>query len=105
LQDHLPLFEKIKELGIKHITSHSVPQFAHTQDGTSRLQRWIDGKLLSSAVTFSHGNYLSNFDLELLAKHECGIGSTPEDEMGMSLGDPIVFTALNKSVKVGLGID
>jgi cytosine/adenosine deaminase-related metal-dependent hydrolase len=101
----LPLFEKIKEFGIKHITSHSVPLFAHTQDGTSMLQRWIGGKLLSPAVTFSHGNYLSNSDLKLLAKHECGIGSTPEDEMGMSHGDPIVFTALNKGVKVGLGVD
>jgi cytosine/adenosine deaminase-related metal-dependent hydrolase len=105
LQDHLPLFTKIRELGIKHITSHSVPQFAHSQGGTSRLQRWIDGQLLSSAVTFSHSNYLSDCDLELLAKHGCGIGSTPEYEMGMSHGDPIVFSALNKGVKVGLGVD
>ena len=105
LQDHLPIFAKIKELGIKHITSHSVPQFAYRQGGTSMLQRWIDGQLLSSTVTFSHSNYLSDSDLELLAKHECGIGSTPEDEMGMSHGDSIVFAALNKGVKVGLGVD
>ena len=40
----------------------------------------------------------------IMKEYNCGIASTPVDELGMAHGNPTAFEAVERGVKCGLGV-
>ncbi|KAL4247038.1 5-Methylthioadenosine/S-adenosylhomocysteine deaminase [Abortiporus biennis] len=97
------ILKQVRELGVEIITAHVV--------GGPHIMLWNEGGLLGPDVVFSHCNVLAHRDepddemWAIMKKHGVGIGSTPEDELGMAHGNPVAFQAVERGVKCGLGID
>ncbi|KAM0377549.1 hypothetical protein ACHAPY_006717 [Fusarium culmorum] len=94
------IFGKVRELGIKTITSHYV---ANLLEGS--LVDILEGYgLLEKDILLSHATPLNDSDAEKLKKVGAAVSSTPEIELQMSHGWPICFQENCTSIS-SLGID
>ncbi|TFK33564.1 Metallo-dependent hydrolase [Crucibulum laeve] len=98
-----------RELNITPITAHYVGG-PHAKAYSKKAKMWKDAGLLAGDVIFSHGSDLGRkgcdeVEWELLRESGASIAATPEDELGMGHGDPVIYEAVRRGVKVGLGID
>lgn len=62
-------------------------------------------KLLGDDLLFVHGAHLTDTDLRLLAHHGGWLSSTPETELQMGMGFPVVERVLDSGRAPSLGID
>ncbi|KAG0651489.1 5 -deoxyadenosine deaminase [Hyphodiscus hymeniophilus] len=84
----VPLFQKVKSLGIKTWTAHYGQNAAQ---GSSSLPELLDGYgLLDSSVLLSHAGGATPEDAALLRKTNSHISTTPSTELQMGIGDPIL---------------
>ncbi|MEV1295518.1 amidohydrolase family protein [Pseudonocardia sp. NPDC049635] len=61
--------------------------------------------LLGQGQIHSHANACTDAELALLARHGSFVSCTPETEMGMSMGSPIIGRALDAGLRPTLGCD
>jgi len=61
--------------------------------------------LLGDDLLFVHGAHLTDVDLELLAKHGGWVSSTPETELQMGMGYPVLERVAETGKEPSLGID
>ncbi|KAL8719404.1 MAG: hypothetical protein Q9225_003589 [Loekoesia sp. 1 TL-2023] len=88
-QTVVDLFEKVRGLGVKLITSHysDTPVF-----GNGSIPALLaDYGLLKNDMVFSHACQADDVDASLLREHGAFISSTPDTELQLSLGLPICF--------------
>ncbi|KIX09125.1 uncharacterized protein Z518_00203 [Rhinocladiella mackenziei CBS 650.93] len=83
-----PMFENIKKMGIKHITTHNAPA---APGQASAVEVMESCGILSPSVLLSHANFLSHSDISLVKKRNAYISSTPSVELQMSMGTPACF--------------
>ncbi|KAM0392040.1 hypothetical protein ACHAQC_006853 [Fusarium culmorum] len=94
------IFGKVRELGIKTITSHYV---ANLLEGS--LVDILEGYgLLEKDILLSHATPLNDSDAEKLKNVGAAVSSTPEIELQMSHGWPVCFQENCTSIS-SLGID
>ncbi|KAF9003079.1 Metallo-dependent hydrolase [Cyathus striatus] len=100
-----------RSLNIKPITFHDVggPQTAGPMF-KNKITQWKEVGLLGGDIVVSHANSLlhperNEKEWDWMREVGAGIASTPEDELGMGHGQPVLFEAIRRDVNAGLGID
>ncbi|THH15252.1 hypothetical protein EW146_g5197 [Bondarzewia mesenterica] len=83
-----------RSLGITPITAHYVGG-PHGKGYSYRVRAWHEAGLLEGDLVFSHANGLTHVGCDeeewtLLKESGASIAATPEDELGMGHGDPVV---------------
>ncbi|KAL6862905.1 hypothetical protein ACO1O0_003147 [Amphichorda felina] len=96
----IDIFNKVRGLGVKTITSHYLPTFFPG----STVDLLDTYGLLESDILLSHTNGLSPTDVEKLQKANGAISSTPDTELQMGQGWPVCFQDNIKSIS-SLGVD
>lgn len=76
-------------------------------DGAHRyiVQQLADAGLLESDLVFSHGPSLTSSELDAIKASGAGIVGTPDPELGISMGFPVVFEVQERGCCIYLGID
>jgi cytosine/adenosine deaminase-related metal-dependent hydrolase len=69
------------------------------------VRKLKEAGLLGPDLNFAHGNSFSGQDLQWLTDYGCSLAVTPEVEMQMGIGWPVLGSALRKGVRTGLGVD
>ncbi|KAL3421764.1 hypothetical protein PVAG01_05920 [Phlyctema vagabunda] len=98
------LFQKVKGLGIKLVTCHSVRSIV---TGFRSLQEVVNGHgLLDSSILFSHATGCSVSDAALIKKTGSHVSSTPSTELQMGHGFPVALnTDLDFQDSCSIGVD
>lgn len=92
---HLPkevvlgVFEKVKSLGTKIITSHFIHNF--TKGGESLPVLLKSYSLFQKGMVLSHGGGATSEDVKLLKDTDCFVSATPSTELSMAVGPPVCF--------------
>lgn len=81
-----------------HCASWSVP-------GVSEVQRMLAEDFLTPRVLAVHATHCSDDDLRALAEHGASVCATPETELQMGMGVPVISRALSARVRTTLGCD
>ncbi len=95
--------ELAREIGASKISSH-VGMAAHSQR-TWYIDRLNRAGLLGPDFLFVHGSGLSDKDLEMIKEADASIISTPDTDLQMAMGFPVLPRLMDAKVKGGLGID
>lgn len=91
--------EAARELGARLITFHmSLP-------GAESVFELSEAGLLSSDMLVTHGFFLTDRELELLANHGASVVSTLDSELQMGMGYGITTRAREFGVNYSLGVD
>ncbi|VTY40201.1 Hydroxydechloroatrazine ethylaminohydrolase [Xylophilus ampelinus] len=107
-----PAFEAVaeevrfgREIGAKVISCH-VAMGGHSvhvrPSVTTSLGRAL---LLGPDILLVHGNSLSRHELGMVRDYGAAISATPEIEVQMGMGRPILGAALRAGARIGLGVD
>lgn len=83
-----PIFEKIKSLGVKHLTTHMTPA---PPGRPSNVEIMDSYGVLTPHSVLSHANMLSPKDIDLIKQRNAHISSTPSLELQMAMGTPACF--------------
>ncbi|KAL7758590.1 hypothetical protein ACKLNR_011017 [Fusarium oxysporum f. sp. zingiberi] len=94
------IFNQVRSLGIKTITSHYVPSLLPG----STLDLLESYGLLEKDILLSHATPLNDSDAKKLQKVGAAISSTPDTELQMGHGWPVCFQENARSIS-SLGID
>ncbi|CAG8243248.1 unnamed protein product [Penicillium olsonii] len=92
---HLPkdvvlgVFQKVKSLGTRIITSHFIQNFIKDSESLPVLLKSYD--LLHKGIVFSHGGGTTPEDVKLLNDANCFFSATPNTELAMAVGPPVCF--------------
>ncbi|KAF5668338.1 5-methylthioadenosine s-adenosylhomocysteine deaminase [Fusarium circinatum] len=89
------IFNQVRGLGIKTITSHYVPSLLHLLESYG---------LLDKDILLSHATPLNDSDAQKLQGVGASISSTPDTELQMGHGWPVCFQKNARSIS-SLGID
>ncbi len=113
----VPLYEQVRKLGIKLITTHvaknavfgmvyflrSCKILLTQMKGQASFPNILESYgLLGPDILFSHGNGLDAEEAKLLKKHDIFISSTPDTESQMAVGEIGCF---RDDMQASLGID
>ncbi|CZR64667.1 related to cytosine deaminase and related metal-dependent hydrolases [Phialocephala subalpina] len=92
---HLPknvvlgVFEKVKSLGTRIITSHFIRNFVRDSESLPVLLKSYG--LLQKGVVLSHAGGATSDDVKLLQDANCFVSATPNTELAMAVGPPVCF--------------
>ncbi|KAK4936590.1 hypothetical protein LTR10_022577 [Elasticomyces elasticus] len=92
-----------RHIGCKVITGHF--NFGKWDPGNCIVRQLGQRGLLERDILLSHGNTLRDDELEIVAKHGCGISSTPDTELQMGMSHPVAFKAKDRGCSASLGVD
>jgi len=96
--------EYARSVGCKVITGHF--NFGKWDPGNCIVRQLDQRGLLGPDLLLSHGNTLADDELEAVAKHGCGISSTPDTELQMGMSHPVAFKAKDRGCSAAsLGVD
>ena len=95
--------ELARELGARRISCHVA--MGNYDRGTRVAEALAQAGLLRDDVLFVHGAALTDGELQQIADAGASIVATPETEMQMGMGHPVVARALAKGANAALGID
>ncbi len=95
--------ELARELDARKISSHV--GMAALSKRTWYIDRLHRAGLLGPDFLFVHGSGLSDADLRLISDAGASVVSTPETELQMGMGFPVLPRVLDAGGKAGLGID
>ncbi|KAJ3543251.1 hypothetical protein NM208_g3668 [Fusarium decemcellulare] len=93
-----------RELGARIITMH-VAMGPYDRAHQHVVQQLEDAGVLGPDLVFSHGASFTGGELEAIRASGAGIVGTPDTELGMGMGFPIVFKAQDMGCRSCLGID
>ncbi|TAQ83203.1 hypothetical protein B7494_g8474 [Chlorociboria aeruginascens] len=97
------LYNKVKSLGIKVITSHYVRgALMGSHSLCSILHSY---SLLDSTVLLSHASNATPEDAVLLKETNSHVSSTPSTELQMGHGMPVAFSSLGITSQCSIGVD
>lgn len=107
------LMGAVNELSERHgipIHSHTLEtrlQAVHAQEvwGKTVVEHLDDLGLLSPRLTIIHGNWLTDHDIELLARNGCCVVHNPLSNLKLGSGTCPVRKLLDAGIGVGLGTD
>ncbi|KAH9951432.1 Metallo-dependent hydrolase [Amylocystis lapponica] len=103
ISTHQEILKLARAIPVAIVTAHVTHE--------SRILTMRDADMLGPDVVFSHCNGLHSRtapDDEAWAamkQYDCAVAATPADELGMAMGNPTAFDAVQRGVKCGLGVD
>lgn len=92
-----------RELGARRISCHVAMGAYDT--GRSLVSELHKADLLRDDLLFVHGSSLSDEELSFIADRGAAISATPETELQMAMGHPVVSRAQQQGATVSLGVD
>jgi cytosine/adenosine deaminase-related metal-dependent hydrolase len=95
--------EYARSIGCNVITGHF--NFGKWDPGNVIIRQLGQKGLLGPDLLLSHGNTLRDDELAYVAKHGCGISSTPDTELQMGMSHPVAFKARDRGCVASLGVD
>lgn len=75
-------------------------KFGHKPVAYMQTVDWI-----GSDVWFAHSVWVNQAEMDLYARHGCGVAHCPSSNMRLASGIAPVMTMLGKGIKLGLGVD
>lgn len=69
------------------------------------VQNIVDAKLMVSDLVFSHGGGMTDTELAAVRSSGAGIVGTPDTELQMGMGYPVVWKATDMGCRACLGLD
>ena len=108
---HLPkevvlgVFDKVKSLGTKVITSHFIQNFVRGAESLPALLKSYG--LLKSGMVLSHAGGATAQDVKLIHDGKSFVSATPNTELAMAVGPPVCFRPDLPSIDhvCSLGVD
>jgi len=94
-----------REIGARMISCHVAMSGYSSAFGKPWVARVAQERLLGPDIILVHGNALTRHELGVIADSGAAISATPEVEMQMGMGRPIIGRALAAGAKLGLGVD
>jgi cytosine/adenosine deaminase-related metal-dependent hydrolase len=93
-----------RELKARLITVHA-SVVSHGAPKPEVVQSFVDAKLMGPDLVFSHGGWMT--ESEMAAVRSCGAGivGTPDTELQMGMGYPVVWNAADLGCRTCLGLD
>ncbi len=95
--------EFAREVGAKRISIHA--GMAALSRHTRYVERLAKLGLMDSDLLFVHGSSLSDDDLRCIAESGAAVVSTPETELQMGMGFPVLARVMASGGRPSLGID
>ncbi|KAL4914621.1 hypothetical protein BDW62DRAFT_219916 [Aspergillus aurantiobrunneus] len=96
--------EAARALGPRITTAHA----SVVSDGEPKaeiVQQLEDAGMMGSDLVFSHGVWFTDGELDAVRRAGAGVVGTPDTELQMGMGYPVVWTAGDRGCRVGLGLD
>lgn len=85
----LDVFEKVKSLGVKVVTSHFIQNFIRGAESLPVLLKSYG--LLQKGIVLSHAGGATAQDVRLIHDANCFVCATPNTELAMAVGPPVCF--------------
>lgn len=104
IEETLRQINKSRELGARIITMH-VAMGPYDAKRRQVVQQLADAGALGHDLVFSHGASLSDREIDALAVTGAGVVGTPDTELQLGMGFPVVFPAMDKGCRACLGLD
>jgi len=73
--------------------------------GSPWIREMEERNLLKSNMLFSHLNNVNNEEFDILARNGVSMSATPETELSMQIGDPVLEPARKAGMQVSMGMD
>ena len=97
--------ENARKLGARLTTVHSSVISSHGDPKPEVVQTFADAKLMGPDLVFSHGAWLTDSELAAVRSSGAGIVGTPDTELQMGMGYPVVWKAADLGCRACLGLD
>lgn len=94
-----------RDLQAQVISCHVAMSGYSTAFGRSFTTKLGQEGLLGPDILLVHGNSLNGYELNMVVDAGAGISATPEVEVQMGMGRPVLAAAMARGAKVGLGVD
>ncbi|KEF57341.1 uncharacterized protein A1O9_05258 [Exophiala aquamarina CBS 119918] len=107
--DITPIDQLVDEIGYARgigaavITGHI--SFGKWDPGKRITKQLAERGVLGRDIVLSHGNSLTDGELDYVAKFGSGISTTPDTELQMGMSHPVAFKAKDKGAIASLGVD
>ncbi|RBQ70440.1 hypothetical protein FVER14953_12253 [Fusarium verticillioides] len=104
IEDTITQVEQSRELGERIITMH-VAMGPYDLARRQVEQSLANKGILGPDLVFSHGSSFTASELQAIKESDASIVGTPDTELQMGMGFPIVFQASDQGCRTCLGID
>ncbi|GKU08341.1 unnamed protein product [Fusarium langsethiae] len=104
IEETISQIKQSRDLGARLITMH-VAMGPYDLARRGVVQQLADSGILGPDLVFSHGASFTNSELKAIQKSGASIVGTPDTELQMGMGFPIVFPAFDQGCRTCLGID
>ncbi|KAL2860851.1 uncharacterized protein BJX67DRAFT_325801 [Aspergillus lucknowensis] len=97
--------EIARKLGARISTVHTSVISSHGRPRAEVVQQFEDAGAMGSDIVFSHGAWMTDEELDAVRRSGAGIIGTPDTELQMGMGYPIIWKAGDLGCRTGLGLD
>lgn len=102
--------ENIRELDLARklrarLTTVHASVVSHGAPKPEIVQSFADAKLMGPDLMFSHGGWMTDSELAAVQSSGAGIVGTPDTELQMGMGYPVVWKAADLGCRACLGLD
>ncbi|SCO91615.1 probable cytosine deaminase and related metal-dependent hydrolases [Fusarium oxysporum] len=104
IEETIAQIKQSRELGARIITMH-VAMGPYDLSRRQVVQNLADEGILGPDLVFSHGSSFTQSELQAIKESGASIVGTPDTELQMGMGFPIVFQASDRGCRTCLGID
>ncbi|KAL4751791.1 hypothetical protein BDW72DRAFT_87486 [Aspergillus terricola var. indicus] len=103
-EDNVRGLEAARKLEPRITTAHA----SVVSDGKPKaeiVQQLEEAGIMGSDLVFSHGVWFTDEELDAVRRSGAGVIGTPDTELQMGMGFPVVWKASDLGCRVGLGLD
>lgn len=93
-----------RKLGARISTVHT-SVISYKTERPEVVQRFADANAMGPDIVFSHGAFLTDSELDAVQRSGAGIVGTPDTELQMGMGYPVVWKAADLGCRTCLGLD
>ncbi|RGP81427.1 putative cytosine deaminase [Fusarium longipes] len=104
VEETIAQIKQSRQLGARIITMH-VAMGPYDMARRRIVQQLADAELLGTDLVLSHGASFTDGELDAIKNSGAAIVGTPDTELQMGMGFPIVFHASDRGCRTCLGID
>ncbi|KAF5610103.1 5-methylthioadenosine s-adenosylhomocysteine deaminase [Fusarium subglutinans] len=104
IEDTITQIKQSRELGARIITMH-IAMGPYDLSRRQIVQNLTNEGIMGPDLVFSHGSSFTESELQAIKESVASIFGTPDTELQMGMGFPIVFEASDRGCRTCLGID
>ncbi|KAL2808323.1 hypothetical protein BJX63DRAFT_39110 [Aspergillus granulosus] len=103
-EDNVAELDASRKLGARIITVHTSVMPGDVVKGEV-IQNFSAAGRMGPDLVFSHGAYMTKDEMTALQKSGAGVVGTPDTELQMGMGYPVVWKAMDQGCRACLGLD